>query len=272
MSELSVVTLVGADDEPLHDLVASLYAQTRRPDELVVAHLEPRPPRVRHGAIPVRVVHVAGVPPRRALARNEAALLARGPALVFIDPSCQPTPTAIAAFCAALEAADAVFLGDVLDPPAGRRSPAPTPAASRPSIVTSRCDYADFDAASFAIRRATYGRLGGMDPRFAGFGGDAEDFAASLELHGVPLFRLAAACAFRRRAAPLDPLRHFDDIIRNAWTYYRKWGQWPMREWLDQFAAAGYVSLDADDLKVHRTPTPEELRATHRSIRTRGPR
>jgi hypothetical protein len=275
MNELSVVILVGSQDERLHTLVASLHAQTRRPDELVIAYTVPHPPQLRQATIPVRTVQVAGVPPPRARARNEGALLAKGPGLLFIDPACIPAPTAIAAFRAALSAADCAFVGDARELPEGVRSVANAAArrdtpASR-GIVTRRCEYEDFTATTFAIRRATYGKIGGMDPRFAGFGGDAADFAASLELHGVPLFHLASACVYQRAEARGAPLQHFDDIIRNAWTYYRKWGQWPMRRWLEDLEAGGYVRLDAEGLRVLRAPTSEEVEAAVGDAQRRAP-
>lgn len=42
------------------------------------------------------------------------------------------------------------------------------------------------------------------------------------------------------------PVEHLDDILVNARIYHRRWGGWPMRGWLDDFAAAGLVRYDDD--------------------------
>ena len=39
------------------------------------------------------------------------------------------------------------------------------------------------------------------------------------------------------------PWEHLDDILANAAYFRSKWGEYPMEGWLEQFAAAGAISL-----------------------------
>ena len=40
------------------------------------------------------------------------------------------------------------------------------------------------------------------------------------------------------------PWEHLEDIVTNANRFHDKWGQWPMRGWLDEFAAAGAIRCE----------------------------
>lgn len=58
------------------------------------------------------------------------------------------------------------------------------------------------------------------------------------------------------------PLNVFEDIIRNARIYHRKWGDYPMGRWLEEFAERGLITMAPDGIAVHRHPTPHEIDAT----------
>ena len=42
------------------------------------------------------------------------------------------------------------------------------------------------------------------------------------------------------------PVRHLDDIVRNAAIFADRWGWWPMQGWLGAFAQQGLVRWDEE--------------------------
>ena len=53
------------------------------------------------------------------------------------------------------------------------------------------------------MRKATWERLGGMDERFVGYGGEETDLAARLDPAGVPLYWTAGARAYHQHHTKL---------------------------------------------------------------------
>lgn len=272
---LSVLTLVRGRQRQFANLVAGLCAQTRSPDELVVAAMGMVPDV--DAPFPIRTITVPGERLPLAAARNATVRAAAGEGLVFLDVDCIPAPSLVARYADCLVEADGCFIGEVRylpfvpEPPldlghlevAGVRHPSkPEPPAD--GAVLPEPDHGELWGLSFALRRDTFARAGGFDERYAGYGGEETDFARALAAAGVPLYRVGGALAFHQHhAVHVPPLQHFDDIIRNATLFHAKWGSWPMDYWLGQFAAAGYVEWapEADTLTAVRWPTRDEIAA-----------
>ena len=273
---VSVLTLVRGRGAHLANLVRGLAAQTVTPDELVIAHMGG--PAV---AVPEDVPFAVRVVDARsedeslplAAARNRAAEASSADALVFLDVDCIPGTELVGTYASAVS--DAVLMGEVryLEPGAASgdwdeaalaaRSathpvrPAPTSATPAPAEL--------FWSLSFALTRATFDRVGGFDPGFAGYGAEDTDFAFRLRQAGVGFEWVPGAVAYHQHHDTYDPpLQHAAAIVANARRFRERWGEWPMRGWLEAFAQRGIVSWADDRLELKREPTGRELAAARR--------
>ncbi len=268
---ISVCTLVRGRTAHLARLLEGIAAQTRRPDEVVIAYMQPDAPTgLPDPGVPVRAVFVHGDPMPLARARNEAAATARGDTLIFLDVDCVPAPSLVARYAEVLAAAPGVYLGEVRYLPAGatpdrfdavaRRHPAkPALAGDEVRPVPS---HGELWGLSFALPRSAWDAAGGMDEGYVGYGGEETDFAWRLAAAGVPMAWVGGAIAWHQHhAVHIPPLHQFDHILRNATRFRARWGRWCMDYWLGQFAAAGLIdwSPEADAIVVRREPTGAEI-------------
>nr|WP_298372965.1 galactosyltransferase-related protein [uncultured Halomonas sp.] len=276
MSVVSVLTLVRGRYEHLVNLMHGLARQTRLPDELVIAYMQPEPhPDLSIMPFPVRHLHVQGEPMPLARARNQAAAFARHGKLIFLDVDCIPSPTLVESYCRALNEKEGLYLGEVLYLPAksvnetldytrldqlGQVHPA------RPRIpdagTRAEPDPGSLWGLSFALQKDSYCKAGGMDETYQGYGGEETDFAWRLARTGLPVFWVANARAYHqhhRLFAP--PLQHFEHILRNAEYFHHQWGRWCMEYWLGQFRDAGLIDWheDADSIQIQRYPTRQDI-------------
>ena len=270
---ISVCTLVRGRAAQLANLLSGLAQQTVKPDELVIAYMQDRAPDdLPDPGVPVRSVFVPGDPMPLARARNAAAAAARGDRLIFLDVDCVPSPTLVERYHQALDAAPAVYLGEVrylppgdFDPAKGVRHPA-KPALAEDEIrpVPS---HGELWGLSFALPRAAWDAAGGMDTGYVGYGGEETDFAWRLEAAGVPMAWVGGAVAYHQHhAVHIPPLHQFDAILRNATRFRARWGRWCMDYWLGQFAEAGLIrwNAGADAIERLRAPTLAEITASRR--------
>lgn len=278
--KISALTLVRGRREHLINLMLSLDAQTRPPDELVIAWMQPTAhvnlPEV---GFPVRHVFVEGEALPLARARNAAVEAASNEILVFLDVDCIASPTLIERYRQALLERAALYIGEVhylaagvvprlessaLDiealHAAGERHPA------RPRIdeheLRPEPDHGNLWGLSFALMKADHRRAGGMDEGYVGYGGEETDYAWRLESAGVPLFWVGGALAWHQHhAVYAPPWPHFEAILKNARRFHARWGRWCMEYWLDQFCNAGAIrwSPRAADIELLRYPTSDEI-------------
>lgn len=278
----SALTLVRNRREHLVNLMLSLEAQTQRPDELVIAWMQPEVetdlPKTH---FPVRHIMVEGDALPLAKARNAAVNAAAFDALIFLDVDCIASPTLVARYREALIQRPALYIGEVHYLPAdavrhrtggtldlarlaamGERHPA------RPAIendeIRHEPDHGNLWGLSFALMRQDHHRAGGMDEGYRGYGGEETDYAWRLAAANVPFYWVGGALAWHQHHpmyAP--PWPHFEAIIANARRFYARWDQWCMEYWLNQFHEAGAIrwSPEAQDLELLRHPTQEEIAA-----------
>lgn len=281
--KLSVLTLVRQRREHLVNLMLSLDAQQQRPDELVIAWMQPEPddnlPVTR---FPVRHVMVKGEKLPLARARNAAVDAATFDALVFLDVDCIASPGLIARYREVLTARPALYIGEVHYLPAkavryhddggldldrlvalGERHPA------RPALdeqeLRPEPDHGNLWGLSFALMRSDHRRAGGMDENYVGYGGEETDYAWRLAAVDIPLYWVGGALAWHQHH-PLHapPWPHFEAIITNARRFYERWEHWCMDYWLGQFREAGAIdwSPESDRIDVLRYPTEQEITAS----------
>lgn len=197
-----------------------------------------------------------------AAARNAgaaAALDAGAQLLIFLDVDCIPGPDLIPHYIAA--AAHPEHGGQLLSGPVHYLTPAPPggydlstlsdcsdPHPARPAPAAGAIVSADhrlFWSLSFAVTAPVWARVGGFCLDYTGYGGEDTDFAETAHAAGVGLRWVGGATAYHQHhPVSRPPVEHLDDIVRNAAVFHRRWGWWPMRGWLDQFAAQGLVRYD----------------------------
>nr|WP_231908548.1 glycosyltransferase [Corynebacterium mycetoides] len=201
--------------------------------------------------------HVVAGEKNLAAARNlgaRAAIERGAEILIFLDADCVASNDLINYYVEALAAhPDAVVAGPVTYMGPGElRTVDPDPHPGRPNPAPGRLDKAEdynlFWSLSFAMRAETWRRIasgfGGFDPGFTGYGGEDTDFARNLDAHGIELYWVGGAHAFHQHhPVSSPPWEHLDDILANAAYFRSKWGEYPMEGWLEQFAAAGAISL-----------------------------
>jgi len=199
-----------------------------------------------------------------ARARNagaQRALAADAELLVFLDVDCLPGPRLLERYG---EAAASAGAGALLCGPVAYLPPAPEggyplhalhalasahPARPVPPENELLCggDHTLFWTLSFAITASTWRRVGGFCEEYVGYGGEDTDYGQLARRAGVELCWVGGAWAYHQHH-PVEspPVRHLDDILRNAEVFHRRWGWWPMGGWLDAFAERGLARHDPD--------------------------
>ncbi|TCQ04449.1 MULTISPECIES: galactosyltransferase-related protein [Sphingomonas] len=274
---VSVLTLVRGRRAHLANLIAGLKASRRKPDELVIAYMQPAAHiDLPSTDFPIREVFVAGDAMPLAAARNRAAASASGKQLIFLDVDCVPSPTLVERYVETGSEPGGIRLGEVLYLPAGAIADGIDFAAldrigkrhpDKPSIALDEIrptpTHGELWGLSFGISTADWARAGGMDERYVGYGGEETDFAARLERAGVAMWWVGGARAYHQHHIVHTPAyQHFDAIIRNARLFRATWGRWCMQYWLGQFAENGLIAWDADAITVLRQPTEAEMIAS----------
>ncbi len=135
----------------------------------------------------------------------------------------------------------------------------PHPARPVPPETGAICrgDHQLFWSLSFAVRASWWRDLGGFCEEYEGYGCEDTDFGQIAVRHGVPLTWLGGAWAYHQHHDTTDPpVQHVDDILRNAAIFFRRWGWWPMRGWLDDFERRGLIRFDGETQTWMRSGAP----------------
>lgn len=262
---IAVITIVRGRHHHLALQHAGLERSSTAPDVHIVVAMDD-PSLVAPGSEAEwdqKVVHVPAVGGRLPLARARnvgarAAIHAGATTLVFLDVDCIPSPTLIGSYAA--WASREPTQGDLLCGPVTYLTPPPptgynldllpelvSPHLARPcpapgAVERSTENYELFWSLSFALTAATWSLIGGFDEAYVGYGGEDTDFARRAEATGTALAWIGDAHAFHQHhPVSSPPVEHVGDIVRNASVFYERWGEWPMRGWLDAFEARGLV-------------------------------
>lgn len=199
-----------------------------------------------------------------------AALHSGAELLVFLDVDCIPDPDLVGRYHHAAghgEHADALLCGPVtyLPPPgpggyaldrlASQLNPHPDRPAPTGIDIVASTDYGLFWSLSFAVRTATWNRIGGFCELYRGYGGEDTDFAQCAAAAGVTMRWVGGANAFHQyHPVSHPPIEHLDDILRNATIFHRRWRWWPMQGWLQEFETRGLIRRDTNG-RPHRLRT-----------------
>lgn len=272
MSGVSVLTMVRNRSAHLGQLVEGLRRSRTKPGELVIIDMSDTPIRPPAADFLVHVERLDGAELPLAAARNRAAALARYERLVFLDVDCIPMRACVGMLSRTLDrhddlaCADVRYLGDRDARGAwseeallarGRAHPV-RPFPERGVRVEGNPGL--FWSLAFAIRKARFMALGGFDAAFVGYGAEDTDFGFRADRAGLKLLFVGGAIACHQHHESHDPpVQHLCAIVRNARLFHARWGTWPMRGWLDQFAAMGLLAWRDGLPEITRAPTLREI-------------
>jgi hypothetical protein len=263
-----VITLVHGRHEHLLLQRAGLERSTRAPGRCVVVAMgDEQVPALLADCPPgTEVIELArsdrGLPLARA--RNlgaDRALRGGAELLIFLDVDCVPAPQMVARYEHAAQIAGA---GTLLCGPVGYLSPPPPggyhlallaaqarvhPARPLPGEheLLAESDPRLFWSLSFAIRAEDWLRVGGFCEEYRGYGGEDTDYAQLAAQAGLRMLWVGGAWAYHQHHGDEPPpLRHAEEIIENANLFHRRWGWWPMEDWLELLAERGLARFEQD--------------------------
>lgn len=254
---IAVITPVSGRQDHLRRQEEGLRRGTRRPDVRVIAAMGARP-RIDRDCRVLDIAVSEGLPLARARNQGAQAALDEGAdVLVFLDVDCIPGAELVGRYARAATAGHGLMCGGVSylpPPPIGgydmatlMQRPIGHPARPVPPEdgLLRHGDHRLFWSLSFALTAADWARVGGFCEQYVGYGGEDTDFGQAAAAAGVEMTWVGGAWAFHQYHPTEDPpVQHLDDILRNAAIFQRRWGWWPMRGWLDEFARRGLARFD----------------------------
>lgn len=275
---VSVLTIARGRAEHLTNLVLGLVRQDQPPLELIIGVMDgARYTDLPDTPFPIRQTLVPGEPARLAAARNAAAGLARGEHLVFLDVDCIASPTLTHDYASALRWIDGLLMGEVRYLPAGATAPG-WRCEAFDAVAEKHCDrrgppssaelevchdYRCFWSLNFAVRAATFRRLGGFDEGYVGYGGEDTDFGRVVQTAGVPiLWRRGAVAYHQHHAHHMPPVHHLHTVLANAEAFRRKWGEFTMGHWIHCFELMGLVRREGTTYRIIREPNETDFAMT----------
>lgn len=269
----TVVTVAHGRHDHLREQVRVLRRVAPTVHHVVVAIDDAEVPVILEQVARTTVVEIAtdplGLPV--AAARNagvERALSDGAARVVLLDVDCVPGRHLVRRYVDAfMLAGDALLCGPVtylredqtvpVDPTDLTSMRAPHPARPDPpdGELLRHGDPDLFWSLSCALSAPTWRRIGGFHEGYVGYGAEDTDFGWLARSRGVDLVWVGGADAFHQfHPVSTPPVEHVVDIVRNATLFHRRWGEWPMQGWLEDFARTGLVRWEPDRL-VLRDPT-----------------
>lgn len=273
MAEVSVVVPVAGRHEHLRRCLASIADQCATSEvEVVVVDMTDGDPSLGElgdrssGSFELRVVPCPPTPQgwlRIAESRNIGAAVASSERLVFLDVDVVLSPGSLESWTASIDTFSNALLAppvrylhegwvhavDPARPVGGSTWWAASSAAARPTPETERvATSGEFDlfwSVAFCCSLAAFERVGGFDTTYVGYGAEDTDFARRARDLRVALIWLSRGVVFHQHHPPTrhDPAS-LEAIIRNARRFRRRWGDWPMPEWLAELRSQQLIRWD----------------------------
>lgn len=263
----TVVTIAHGRHDHLHEQRRALRTFSPGTDHVIVAMDDPRIDDVVGRDSGTTVIHIEGNPLGLPLARArnlgvEAALASGAELVILLDVDCAPGSRLVTAYeraaswaPGALLAGPVTYLDEGVGVPAdpwlleGLRAPHIVRPDPPDGEIQHGGDHDLFWSLSCAMTPTTWRTVGGFHEEYVGYGAEDTDFGWSARSRGVDLAWVGGADAYHQfHPVSRPPVEHLADIVRNATTFHRRWGEWPMRGWLEEFARRDLVMFDGDSL------------------------
>lgn len=264
---ISVLTIVKSRSIALANLIEGLNKGDVFPGELIIVNMNEDASELTSDFFNVRSFRFdsdENIP--LAAARNFAAAQVTSPFLVFLDVDCIPSKDLIFRYRNAFQTKDQLWAGPVRYLKNGATSQQgflqymeelsiPDPVRGDLTNLT----YELFWSLNFGCSRQVYDTIGGFDDAFKGYGAEDTDFAFTARVRRVTISAVDAVAYHQYHPSYDPPLNHFDDIIFNAKTFFKKWSMWPMEGWLRKFELAGLIVFEENDIRILRKPDVTEI-------------
>ena len=274
MTRISALTIASGRAAHLANLILGLQAQTRRPDELVIAVMQQNDyPDLPQTDFPIRQLRVSGDELSLALARNVAADAATGDILLFIDVDCIPEPRFVQDYLDRMQGQRGLFMGEVLYLPGGATRDGldfdrfaslavrHSDRAAPPETDLAPCpDYRCFWSLNFAMHRQCWQDSPRFDTSYRGYGGEDTDFGKALQESGVPIWWMKGGRVYHQYHPHfMPPVHHLHSVVRNAEIFAQKWGHRTMEHWLYAFQLMGLIRNGAQGIQILREPAEADF-------------
>ena len=280
MSKVSVCTIYAQRQTHLQNLVKSLISSQMYPDELVIVCMGDHLPELPQTPFKINSVNIPVQNKQLPLAkaRNQAAEIAQGDRLIFLDVDCICSPSLVNIFNYHLTKEDALYQGSVRYLSANWQQQDWTfPSLFEQSSANQlqgieltkkqkvNHPYELFWSLCFGISKKTFFDIGGFDCKYSGYGGEDTDFAFTVRTCNIPFYKVSALAYHQYHPSYSPPLNHLSDIVRNAQIFERKWHILPMQKWLDKFVQLGFIEIQNKTIKIIKQPTNSEIQACIKS-------
>jgi hypothetical protein len=263
IAPFSVLIIVKSRSGHLNNVLAGLERSSRKPDEIIVVHMNESVTTTSSRLNVRKFVIKDGNPLPLARARNYAAAQASYDQLIFLDVDCIPGRETCASLLSDLHPdrllmADPFYLPQPIEPLSDELF-IHLPTLGRPNDLRSTLSFGRSDnfnmfwSLGFAINASTFHVLDGFDEKFTG--------AYTARIHNLKLFFVDAPIYHQYHESYSPPLNHLADIVYNAIVFHEKWRQWPMSGWLKAFEYNGYINWTDDDIQILDLPTTDEITA-----------
>lgn len=274
MTRISALTIASGRAAHLANLIRGLQAQTRPPDELIIAVMQESDYiDLPETSFPIRQLQVTGTDLPLAAARNMAADAASGDLLIFIDVDCIPDPDFVRDYLHRMHDQHGLFMGEVLYLPGGATQNGldfdhfaalavrHSDRAAPPQAGLASCtDYRCFWSLNFAMHRHCWQRSPRFDTRYSGYGGEDTDFGKALQEAGTPIWWINGGRAYHQYHPHfMPPVHHLHSVVKNAETFAQKWGHRTMEHWLYAFHLMGLIRNGPDGIEILRQPAEADF-------------
>ncbi|WP_412057784.1 glycosyltransferase family 2 protein [Bartonella sp. DGB2] len=272
---ISVLTLNKNRHDHLNNLIIGLERNSEKPYELIIVEMsDPCEERdfadgiLAQASFPINIVPFASQGLPLSAARNLAAAQAGAEKLLFLDVDCIACEHFIVTMERLISNEGVIISPMVYYLPERQTlhvwSEADLLASGTPHEARSfprqglrlETNPGLFWSLAFGLYRKTFANIGGFCEAYQGYGGEDTDFGYQAADQGVDHYLTSECYVFHQYHPTYDPpFNHFDAIIANAQTFFRRWQRWPMEGWLQAFAAQGFIDWRGDDIIVLARPT-----------------
>jgi GT2 family glycosyltransferase len=271
MEQFSVVIIVKNRRKQLDNVLQSIQQSTIIPHDIQIVCMDD-PSDIKtegYGNVKLHTLESSENLPLAA-ARNRGVQAAETDRIICIDVDCIVSPTLFTGMLEALTPTTIIvayprYLSIV--PRNGNYADLYFQAVDHPArkhIVSGEpVPHLEFWSLIFAIHKNSFQTIGGFDESFTGYGAEDTDFAMTFHKAGMQQIFVKDFVLHQYHDKYDPPLNHFNDILQNAATYYKKWGSLPMGRWLRLFAEASLITINDDNsITILRQPTETEIQAS----------